>query len=190
MRAVVAGDFTGDGKADAYAIQNSAAPYLYTGKGDGTSDGASQTGQGWQGWQGMRLVSGGDFNGDGRTDIIAINDNRGIYAYPGKAAGALGTPVVTPPRPTDPSGQPTAPAPVRRGRVSQSGPGRAPEDARARLRPDLLRTTRAGHPHPGTPALLTGPLAHSVPRAPTAATATLAAASRPSPVDRPSVRPS
>lgn len=93
MRMLSAGDFTGDGKADIYAIHNSGDLYLSSGKGNGTFHTASKTGGGWQN---MRLLSEADFNGDQKSDLLAIHTNGSIHAYPGNGKGGLGTPIVTP----------------------------------------------------------------------------------------------
>ncbi|SDL77714.1 hypothetical protein [Streptomyces wuyuanensis] len=44
----------------------------------------------------MRLLSEADFNGDQKSDLIAIHTNGNIHAYPGNDKGGFGTPIVTP----------------------------------------------------------------------------------------------
>ncbi|WP_327174937.1 VCBS repeat-containing protein [Streptomyces sp. NBC_01335] len=84
------GDLTGDGKSDLIA-RSSTALYLYAGKGDGLElPGRVQVGgSGWS--QYNRLVGAGDFNRDGRADLIA-RSSAGLFFYAGtgKAATPFG----------------------------------------------------------------------------------------------------
>ncbi|WP_299531476.1 VCBS repeat-containing protein [uncultured Streptomyces sp.] len=85
------GDLNGDGKSDLIA-RSSTALYYYAGNGDGLSmKGRVQVGGG--GWsQYNKLVGAGDFNRDGRADLIA-RSSAGLFFYPGtgKAAAPFGT---------------------------------------------------------------------------------------------------
>ncbi|WP_240137825.1 FG-GAP-like repeat-containing protein [Streptomyces sp. MUM 178J] len=42
-------------------------------------------------WGGFRVIMGGDFNGDGKGDVAAINSSGGLYLYPGDGKGKLGS---------------------------------------------------------------------------------------------------
>lgn len=84
------GDLNGDGKSDLIA-RSSTALYFYAGNGNGLSlKGRVQVGgSGWS--QYNTLVGAGDFNRDGRADLIA-RSSAGLFFYPGtgKAATPFG----------------------------------------------------------------------------------------------------
>ncbi|WP_327178689.1 VCBS repeat-containing protein [Streptomyces sp. NBC_01335] len=84
------GDLNGDGKSDLIA-RSSTALYFYAGNGDGLSlKGRVQVGgSGWS--QYNKLVGAGDFNRDGRADLLA-RSSAGLFFYPGtgKAATPFG----------------------------------------------------------------------------------------------------
>ncbi|MDQ0795387.1 VCBS repeat-containing protein [Streptomyces sp. B1I3] len=84
------GDLNGDGRSDLLA-RSSAGLYFYAGSGNGTSVKARvQVGGG--GWnQFNKLVGAGDFNLDGRADLIARSSS-GLYFYAGtgKASSPFG----------------------------------------------------------------------------------------------------
>ncbi|MGW1462990.1 FG-GAP repeat domain-containing protein [Streptomyces sp. NPDC002308] len=84
------GDLTGDGKSDLIA-RSSTGLYLYAGKGNGLElPGRVQIGgSGWS--QYNRLVGAGDYNLDGRADLLA-RSSAGLFLYPGtgKAATPFG----------------------------------------------------------------------------------------------------
>ncbi|MGW7469482.1 FG-GAP repeat domain-containing protein [Streptomyces xantholiticus] len=82
------GDLNGDGKGDLIA-RSSTALYFYAGNGDGLSmKGRVQVGgSGWS--QYNKLVGAGDYNLDGRADLIA-RSSAGLFFYPG--TGKAGSP--------------------------------------------------------------------------------------------------
>jgi hypothetical protein len=87
------GDFSGDGKADIIARKPNGDLILYTGNGTGgfTSPAAWKIGLGWQMFD--RILSPGDFTGDGKSDIIARKPNGDLMLYAGNGgAGFSGSP--------------------------------------------------------------------------------------------------
>lgn len=84
------GDFNGDGKKD--LISRSAASgrlYLNPGNGDGTFGAGVQIGTGWAGYR--DVFSPGDFNGDGKTDVIGNKTDGTLWLWPGNGTGGFGT---------------------------------------------------------------------------------------------------
>ncbi|MGW0858670.1 FG-GAP repeat domain-containing protein [Streptomyces sp. NPDC002690] len=85
------GDLNGDGKSDLIA-RSSTALYFYAGNGNGLSfQGRVQVGgAGWS--QYNKLVGAGDFNRDGRADLLT-RSSAGLFFYPGtgKATAPFGT---------------------------------------------------------------------------------------------------
>jgi hypothetical protein len=87
-----AGDFTGDGHNDVL-MRVASTGSLYVFPGDGQRiDYANRIRIG-AGWNAMSaIVSGHDFNDDGKVDVIAREKTTGyLWLYPGKGNGSLGT---------------------------------------------------------------------------------------------------
>jgi serine protease len=82
---LAAGDFTGDGKADVLARENSGFLWLYPGNGSGGWLARRQVGAGWNSF--TSLVAPGDFNGDRRADILARDGAGALWLYPGDGRG-------------------------------------------------------------------------------------------------------
>jgi hypothetical protein len=81
-------DFTGDGKADVHAITSNGELYLYRGNGLGGFTGAGvRIGAGWGTF--VKVLSPGDFTGDGKTDLIGAKSNGELYLYRGNGLGGL-----------------------------------------------------------------------------------------------------
>ncbi|MFK3980798.1 FG-GAP-like repeat-containing protein [Micromonospora sp. NPDC050397] len=84
-----AGDFNGDGKADVLARHTASQDlYLYPGNGSGGFGASKVIGNNWSGFD--RILSPGDFNGDGDADVLARHaTNSDLYLYPGNGAGGF-----------------------------------------------------------------------------------------------------
>ncbi|WP_420310716.1 trypsin-like serine protease [Streptomyces sp. YS-B37] len=87
-RIIAPGDVTGDYLPDLISVDSSGVLWIYPGKGNGTFSSPSRVGGGWS--QYNVLVGHGDFNGDGKADLLARNKSTGaVYLY--KGAGKSGT---------------------------------------------------------------------------------------------------
>ncbi len=87
---IATGDFTGDGRDDIAAVAADGALQLYPGKTDGTFDTARSM---WpdKSWGTMRLILGGDFNGDGKADLAGVTSAGDMRLSLGDGKGALAT---------------------------------------------------------------------------------------------------
>ncbi|MEU7190312.1 FG-GAP-like repeat-containing protein [Streptomyces sp. NPDC045369] len=81
---VVAGDFTGDGKADLIGKVGNDLK-LWAGRGDGTFAGPVPVTMNWAYTQ----TTAGDFNGDGITDLVACDDSKNLWLFPGRKGGTF-----------------------------------------------------------------------------------------------------
>jgi secreted trypsin-like serine protease len=87
-RIIAPGDVTGDYLPDLVSVDSAGVLWIYPGKGNGTFASPSRVGGGWS--QYNALVGKGDFNGDGKADLLARNKSTGVvYLY--KGAGKSGT---------------------------------------------------------------------------------------------------
>ncbi|MFJ4337004.1 FG-GAP repeat domain-containing protein [Streptomyces sp. NPDC088915] len=82
------GDLTGDGKADIVAKDKSGYLWLYKGTGNYKAPFAGRTkiGGGWGAYD--RILSVGDLDLDGTTDLIARKPNGELYRYSGTGSAA------------------------------------------------------------------------------------------------------
>ncbi|KOX33327.1 MULTISPECIES: FG-GAP repeat domain-containing protein [unclassified Streptomyces] len=82
------GDLSGDGKADIVAKDTSGALWLYKGTGDYKAPFAARTkvGAGWNVYD--RLLSVGDLDSDGKSDLIARKTNGELFRYSGTGNAA------------------------------------------------------------------------------------------------------
>ncbi len=83
-------DFNRDGLPDLFAVKKGSGElFLYKGKPQKTPGlaGKKQIGNGWQN---MRIITAGDFNGDGNADLVATNAKTGeLWLYPGTSKGTF-----------------------------------------------------------------------------------------------------
>jgi hypothetical protein len=86
----VAGDLTGDGAADLVARTTGAGDLrLYPANGTGGMLSGRTIGTGWSAMS--AIVAPGDWNGDGRADLLArVASDNSLRIYPGNGAGGFG----------------------------------------------------------------------------------------------------
>ena len=87
----VGNDFNGDGHADLLAREKATGHlWLYPGNGRGGFRPRTQVGRGWHNMD--AIVTVGDFNGNGTTDVLARERATGyLWLYPGNGRGGLST---------------------------------------------------------------------------------------------------
>ncbi|MFI8950627.1 FG-GAP repeat domain-containing protein [Streptomyces sp. NPDC053750] len=83
------GDLTGDGRADIVARDKAGVLWLYKGTGDYKAPFAPRTeiGRGWNMYD--RLLSVGDLDADGTSDLVAREPDGDLYRYSGTASPAV-----------------------------------------------------------------------------------------------------
>jgi hypothetical protein len=81
------GDFSGDGHPDVLARNADGLLLMYRGDGDGGwLTGAGETiGSGWGPF--TAIIPGGDFSGDGKPDVLAVDQAGALLMYRGNGAG-------------------------------------------------------------------------------------------------------
>ena len=84
---VAPGDFSGDGKPDVLARDAGGALFMYRGDGDGgwLTGTAEKIGSGWGPF--TTILGAGDFSGDGKPDVLAVNPAGALLMYRGNGAG-------------------------------------------------------------------------------------------------------
>ncbi len=87
----VRGDFTGDGRADALAIDAAGVLWMLPGRPDGSLGDALRVGAGWEAmtWMG----SPGDVTGDRRPDLLARRADGVLLRYAGRGGASFAPPV-------------------------------------------------------------------------------------------------
>ncbi|ASN22188.1 hypothetical protein CGK93_22880 [Arthrobacter sp. YN] len=84
---VGSGDFNSDGTPDVLARDGSGVLWLYNGNGTGGwAWDRQKVGEGWNSM--TAIVAPGDFNGDGRPDIVARDGSGSLFLYPSASDGA------------------------------------------------------------------------------------------------------
>ncbi|MET7288132.1 VCBS repeat-containing protein, partial [Streptomyces sp. NPDC005573] len=87
MTELTAGDFNNDGDADLVAVEVSTGKlFMYPGNGKGVLGARVEIGTG--GWNGMKNLAVGDFNGDGKDDLVGTETSTGkLWLYKGTGSG-------------------------------------------------------------------------------------------------------
>ncbi|WP_171162445.1 VCBS repeat-containing protein [Streptomyces sp. I05A-00742] len=88
------GDLSGDGKADVVAKDTKGVLWLYKGTGNAKKPFSERTrvGGGWGKY--TKLFSNGDLNGDGHSDLLAVDKQGALFLY--KGTGKAATPFKSP----------------------------------------------------------------------------------------------
>ncbi|MFD6229972.1 FG-GAP-like repeat-containing protein [Streptomyces sp. NPDC060232] len=90
MTDLVAVNINGDAVDDVVGVEASTGKlWLYKGASNGTiASGGNRVEIGSGGWNGMADLAGGDYTGDGKDDIVAVEEASGkLYLYPGTGSG-------------------------------------------------------------------------------------------------------
>jgi hypothetical protein len=92
-RVLVVGDWNSDGYVDTMARQSGTGKmWLYPGSASGVS---AKRGGGWTGWKGRSHITAvGDFDGDGRPDLMGRVRSGAVYLFPGRGDKGFGKPVL------------------------------------------------------------------------------------------------
>lgn len=86
---VAPGDVTGDYLPDLLSVDSSGILWIYPGKGDGSFASRVEVGSGWGQYNSLR--GHGDFDGDGKADLIARSKSNGyVYLYRGTGKAGSG----------------------------------------------------------------------------------------------------
>ncbi|CAM5530902.1 FG-GAP-like repeat-containing protein [Streptomyces rimosus] len=89
MKQIVRYRADNSGRDGLAAIWGDGSLHAYTAKADGTLSGTKRDLWHDKSWGGMRILSSGDFNADGKDDIVATDPDGGFRLYTGNAQGTV-----------------------------------------------------------------------------------------------------
>ncbi|MEF3111924.1 FG-GAP-like repeat-containing protein [Streptomyces chrestomyceticus] len=89
MKQIVRYRADASGRDGLAAVWGDGSLQAYTTKADGTLSGTRRDLWHDKSWDGMRILSSGDFNGDGKDDIVATDPDGGFRLYTGNAQGTV-----------------------------------------------------------------------------------------------------
>ena len=95
VRLLAKGDFNGDGKAEVMAVWDDGTLHLYDGKFHPTTPSSNfpttsvPVTYGGSSWSTVRLLTAGDFDGDGIADLMAVWNDGTLHFYKGKGDGQI-----------------------------------------------------------------------------------------------------
>ncbi|MGC7095169.1 FG-GAP repeat domain-containing protein [Amycolatopsis lurida] len=88
--APIAGDFNSDGKSDLAAVKDGSTLHIWNGKGSNNFGAAQVIGSGWGDYD-SSVMSLGDINKDGHTDIASVKEGTGtLYVWNGEGGNKFG----------------------------------------------------------------------------------------------------
>ncbi|MFD9378475.1 RICIN domain-containing protein [Streptomyces sp. NPDC059999] len=88
-KVMTSGDFNGDGRADLAAVTGDGNLHTFAGRPDGTFEYGRPLWRTDGSWGTATKIIGGDFNGDGLTDIVSISGGGALRLYAGRPDGSL-----------------------------------------------------------------------------------------------------
>lgn len=83
------GDFNQDGRTDIAAVTTDGNLHTFAGRPDGTFEYGRPLWRADGSWGAAKKIIGGDFNGDGFTDIASVWSNGALRLYAGRSDGSL-----------------------------------------------------------------------------------------------------
>ncbi|WP_426362592.1 trypsin-like serine protease [Streptomyces sp. E-08] len=89
LNQLTAADYDGDGVADLMAVWTDSTLHYYQGHNNGTISTQVPVSTGLATWGTVRQMVGGDYNGDGHADLMAIWEDGSLHSYIGKGDGQL-----------------------------------------------------------------------------------------------------
>ncbi|MFD9822865.1 FG-GAP-like repeat-containing protein [Streptomyces violascens] len=90
MTQLTAGDYTGDGISDLMAVWSDGTLHMYESKPDGALKPGVKVNVGASSWGSVKLLPGGDFDGDGIADLMAVWADGTLHFYKGNGEGQVG----------------------------------------------------------------------------------------------------